>query len=152
MNTHLGKDLVAGLLFAAIGGAFLAGSVGMDLGTWRRIGPGGFPMLVSGLLLVLGLALTAKALMRREEERLRFDLRRVAVILAAIVAFGLVIRGGGMLPAVAVCCLVASFATRPFQPLRMAAYGLGLGALCSLAFVKGLGMTTQILGPWFGGY
>ncbi|MDH7797097.1 MULTISPECIES: tripartite tricarboxylate transporter TctB family protein [unclassified Beijerinckia] len=152
MNSRLNSETIAGLLFILIGAAFLMGSYGLAFGTWRKIGPGGFPAMVSVVLIAMGLLIAIKSLTAKaaDTERLFFHFGNLAVIIAAIVIFGLTVRGAGLLPAVLACCVVAAGASRPFQPLTMMAYGLFLGAACSLVFVKGLGMPVAIIGPWFG--
>jgi hypothetical protein len=152
MNSRLNGETIAGLLFILIGGAFLASSFGLAFGTWRKIGPGGFPAMVSLALIAMGILVAIKSLSANgaEKESLSFHFGNLAVIVASIVIFGLTVRGAGLLPAVLACCLVAAGASKPFRPLPMIAYGLFLGAACSAVFVKGLGMPVAIIGPWFG--
>jgi hypothetical protein len=151
MTSRLNPQLIAGLVFVLIGAAFLVDSIGLSYGTWRKIGPGAFPGLVASALIVMGLivAFTAKR-HGASEEPLRLYSSKLPIIIAAIVVFGLVIRGGGLLPAVFCCCFTSSLASRPLRPVKSALYGLGLGAACGLAFIKGLGMPVAIIGPWFG--
>lgn len=151
MTARLNPQILAGLLFVLIGTAFLIGSFDLSYGTWRKIGPGAFPALVAVLLIVMGIIVGFTARKSNAEEApLRLYSSNLPVIIGAIVVFGLVIRGGGLLPAVFCCCLVSSFASRPLRPIKSALYGLALGSACSLAFVKGLGMPVSIIGPWFG--
>ncbi|EHS49718.1 hypothetical protein PDO_3027 [Rhizobium sp. PDO1-076] len=151
MTARLNRQILAGLLFLSIGAAFLIGSFDLSYGTWRKIGPGAFPALIAVLLIVMGIIVGLSARKSGEDEApLRLYSSNLPVIIGAIVVFGLVIRGGGLLPAVFCCCLVSSFASRPLRPVKSAIYGLALGAGCSLAFVKGLGMPVSIIGPWFG--
>lgn len=151
MTLRLNPQFAAGLVFVLIGAAFLLGSLDLSYGTWRKIGPGAFPGLVASALIAMGLivAFTAKKRHAGEEPPSLYS-SKVMFITAAIVVFGLVVRGGGLLPAVFCCCFISSFASRPFQPVKSVLYGLGLGAACSLAFIKGLGMPIAIIGPWFG--
>lgn len=151
MTARLNPQILAGLLFVSIGVAFLIGSFDLSYGTWRKIGPGAFPALVAVLLIVMGIIVGFSARKSDAKEApLRLYSSNLPVIIGAVVVFGLVIRGGGLLPAVFCCCLVSSFASRPLRPVKSAIYGLALGAACSLAFVKGLGMPVSIIGPWFG--
>ncbi|MBN9081464.1 MAG: tripartite tricarboxylate transporter TctB [Rhizobiales bacterium 62-17] len=150
MNSRLNSETIAGLLFVLIGAAFLIGSYGLSFGTWRKIGPGGFPAMVSVALIGMGLFVAIKSLRTNGGEPLSFQFGNIAVIVASIVVFGLTVRGAGLLPAVLACSLVSALASKPFRPLIMIAYGLFMGAACSLVFVKGLGMPVAIIGPWFG--
>ena len=47
-------DILAGGIFVLIGGAFVVGSLGYELGTPLRMGPGYFPLLVGAILAALG--------------------------------------------------------------------------------------------------
>lgn len=151
MTSRVNPQLIAGLLFVLIGAAFLLGSLDLSYGTWRKIGPGAFPGLVASGLIAMGLivAFTAEKHEAGKKQPSLYS-SKVTFIIAAIVVFGLVVRGGGLLPAIFCCCFISSFASRPLQPAKSALYGLGLGAACSLAFIKGLGMPISIIGPWFG--
>ncbi len=61
MPTFNVKDLAAGAVFAAIGLAFMAGALTLDIGTAFKMGPGYFPLVLSGLLVLLGLIVMAKS-------------------------------------------------------------------------------------------
>ncbi|KAB1083137.1 tripartite tricarboxylate transporter TctB family protein [Neorhizobium galegae] len=151
MTSRLNPQLIAGLLFVLIGAAFLLSSLDLSYGTWRKIGPGAFPGLVASALIAMGVivAFTAEKLNAGKEQPSLYS-SKVTFIIAAIVVFGLVIRGGGLLPAVFCSCVISSLASRPLRPVKSMLYGLGLGTACSLAFIKGLGMPIAIIGPWFG--
>src|SRR5688572_32035943 len=74
MNANT-KDVSAGLLFIAIAALFALGTQELELGTARRLGPGAFPLMLSGVLGLLGLIILVKGFrnpaaheMRRSEE------------------------------------------------------------------------------------
>ena len=48
------KDVLAGLTFIGFGLAFAAGATAYDIGDPVRMGPGFFPLVVGGLLAILG--------------------------------------------------------------------------------------------------
>jgi hypothetical protein len=48
------KDLLAGAVFMAFGLAFAVTSTTYDIGTALRMGPGFFPLVLGGVLVVLG--------------------------------------------------------------------------------------------------
>ncbi len=56
------KDLVAGLLFIAVGIAAIAIAANYTLGTAARMGPGYFPRILGILLIVLGAILALRSL------------------------------------------------------------------------------------------
>ena len=150
MSSRLNADIIAGLFFVLIGICFLAGSFELPYGTFRRIGPGAFPALVAVGLIAMGVVVFISG--RRSTAKIapaQVHIQKVFVIIASIIVFGLVVRGGGLLPAILCCSFIAALASRPFQLAKMALYGLALGAICSLIFINGLGMPVPIIGSWF---
>ncbi|MEW6256257.1 MAG: tripartite tricarboxylate transporter TctB family protein [Pseudomonadota bacterium] len=149
--SKINKDVAAGLLFLAIGLLFLTSGWMLPFGTWRKIGPGGFPTMVAGLLALFGLGIAVKGLIRRSE---RLDLlshpRALLAVLGALVVFGLLLQGVGLVAATLASTLVAACAVRPLRLVPMAIYGVLVGSGCSLLFVKALGMQAPVVGPWFG--
>ena len=151
MSRRMNAELLAGVLFMAIGAAFLIGSFQLPFGTLRRIGPAGFPTMMASGLIVMGIIVLVQSFKSTaSREALHFDLQKLGVIVLSIIVFGITVRGAGLLVSVALCSLTAALASRPFRPLPMAIYGLFLGIVCGLGFVTGLGMPVAIIGPWFG--
>lgn len=59
------KDLATGILFIVIGIIFQTYSSIYELGTASNMGPGYYPSLVSGLLILLGIVLVAKNIIKK---------------------------------------------------------------------------------------
>ncbi|EUB99801.1 hypothetical protein PMI07_006082 [Rhizobium sp. CF080] len=151
MSSRLNADIIAGLFFILVGTCFLVGSFELPFGSFRRIGPGAFPALVAVGLIAMGLVVFVSG--RRSTAKIapaHVHIQKVFVIIASIIVFGLIVRGGGLLLAVLCCSFIAALASRPFEFAKMVLYGLALGAICSVVFIKGLGMSVPIVGPWFG--
>jgi hypothetical protein len=53
------RDLLAGAVFVALGLAFLVGALGLERGTAFRMGPGYFPLVLAGLLVLIGVTMSA---------------------------------------------------------------------------------------------
>ncbi len=62
MNIKSQKDFFAGLMFMGVGVAFAWGATSYNVGVGARMGPGYFPMLLGGLMAVLGAAITFSSL------------------------------------------------------------------------------------------
>lgn len=149
--SRLNKDVLAGTLFVLLGLFFLVQSYHLSFGTWRRVGPGAFPAIVAALMLLTGLGITLKGLLRRSERiHLFAEPRGLVAVLAALVIFGLTIRGAGFVPAVLLSTLASAFAMRPVRLVSMAIYGILAGIIGSVIFIVLLGMPVPIIGPWFG--
>lgn len=153
------SDLGAGAIFVAIGLFFgLMTLYGLDIGTARRMGPGYFPIMLSGILVVLGLAVIAKGIGQMDAPRARLPWRGLAVLLSVPVIFGLLIRPLGMVPVLLITTFVTSFASRRMTLVAAIALSVGLCVFCVAVFGFGLGLPLRLFGPyvepwtrpWFG--
>jgi hypothetical protein len=145
------KDLGAGLLFMALGLLFALGTLSLELGTAFRMGPGFFPLLLAALLILLGAGIVAVGLRApAEAPGPRPAWQGMALLLAAPIAFGLTVRGLGLLPAIVLAALIAAFASRRMTPGLALVLTVGLTAFCVLVFSFGLGLPLRLFGPWLG--
>jgi hypothetical protein len=142
-------DVVAGLLFIAFGLFFGLQSWGLEMGTTLRMGPGYFPLVLSGLLILLGLGVLVGGLRAGGEPVGRLAIRGMLLILPAPVFFGLTVRGMGFVPAIFFTTLIACFATSRMKPLQAVALAAGVTLFSTLVFVWGLGLPFRMLGTWF---
>lgn len=144
-------DVLAGGMFVLIGGAFVVGSLGYELGTPLRMGPGAFPLLVGAVVAVLGLAIVIKGLIAGEViEFGAIPWRAVAAIAAALLFFGFTVRGFGFVPTAAVTALLTTLASTRVRPLMAVTVAAGLTVASTLIFVFGLQLRIPLWGPWLG--
>ncbi|MGR6913370.1 tripartite tricarboxylate transporter TctB family protein [[Actinomadura] parvosata] len=144
-------DVLAGAVFVLIGGAFALGSLGYELGTPLRMGPGAFPLLVGAIVAALGLAIVVKGLVAGEMIAFgTIPWRAVAVIVLALLFFGFTVRGLGFVPASAVTALLTTLASTRVRPLMAVAVAAGLTVAGTLIFVVGLQLRIPLVGPWLG--
>jgi hypothetical protein len=142
-------DVLAGGIFVLIGGAFVVGSLGYELGSPLRMGPGYFPLMVGAILAGLGLAIVLKGLVAGEV--LSFGVvpwRAVALISLALVFFGLTVRRLGFVPTSAVTALLTTLASPRVRLLTAVAVAAGLTVASTLIFVVGLQLRIPLIGPW----
>jgi hypothetical protein len=142
------KDVGAGVIFIAIGLLFGAGALNLSIGTALRMGPGYFPLVLSGLLVALGLAIVVYGLGHSATGRLVVPWRGLVPILGAPVVFGLTVRGLGLAPALALVALLSAFGSRRMSVWLAVALTVGLTAFCVLVFSLGLGLPLRLFGPW----
>ncbi|MFC5818127.1 tripartite tricarboxylate transporter TctB family protein [Nonomuraea harbinensis] len=144
-------DVLAGGIFVLIGGAFVVGSLGYELGTPLRMGPGAFPLLVGALVAALGLAIVVKGLVAGEMIDFgTIPWRAVAVITLALMFFGFTVRGLGFVPTSAVTALLTTLASKHVRPLTAVVVAAGLTVASTLIFVVGLQLRIPLWGPWLG--
>src|SRR3546814_6969035 len=104
------KDFWAGALFIAAGLGFLLIGQGYGLGTLRRMGPGLFPVVLAALLVCVGLAVLARAVLARPKPLGGFGLRGMAFVVLSVVLFGLLVRTAGLAVAIVAVVLVVAYA------------------------------------------
>ena len=142
------SDLGAGAIFIAIGLFFgLTTLADLDIGTARRMGPGFFPIMLSGILIALGLVILAKGFGQSDGERGALPWRGLVVLLSVPVVFGVLIRPLGMVPVLLLTTFITSFASRRMSVVAAVLLAIGLTAFCTVVFNFGLGLPLRLFGP-----
>jgi len=145
------KDLYTGVIYAVVGLGAVVIAHGYKMGTATHMGPAYFPTILGGLLMLIGVAAIVRSFLQPGEPLGGFAYKSVALILGALVLFGLLARTAGMVIAMLVLVLVASHASIKFRPWVALLLALGLTLFCVLTFVKALGVPLPLFGSWFGG-
>jgi len=142
------KDLLSGLLFAAIGLAAMIIARGYHFGTAMDMGPGYFPVLLGGIVALIGLAIVAQALIRPDgsEPVDGWEVRPLICVLAAVLGFGFLIETWGLIASVVVLILVARLVDPEKNMVELAVMTIVLTAIAVGIFVYGLQMPLR-LGP-----
>jgi hypothetical protein len=148
MTTINKADLSAGLLFIGFGAGFGIQSLGLEMGTPLRLGPGYFPMALALVLIALGSAISIKAVGAVGEEIGAFARRGMIFILTAPVFFGLTVRGLGFVPSIFLTTLIATQAALRMRPLHSLAVAVAVTIFSTLVFSFGLGLPFRRFGPW----
>ena len=135
LTSHLGPILMlaAGLFFAI--GALTA----LELGSFRRMGPGAFPLLVGALLSLLALIGLVQNL-RAPVAMGRADPMAVLGVFGGVAAFAFFTPLTGVLPATACAVLVTASVIKGFRWPHRIALAAGVSVGVWLIFVKGLGI------------
>ena len=143
------KDILAGLTFVGFGMAFALLSIGYGIGTTAGMGPGSFPVVLGGALVLLGVLIVARGIVAGEEGAIGIiPWRAVALILGAVVVFGFTVRGLGLIPSTFVTALMSAFASRRTGVLAAVVIAVGLTVLCVLIFVVALSLRRPLVGTW----
>jgi hypothetical protein len=141
------KDFWSGVMFAAFGLFFMVVSQRYDLGTAARMGPAFFPTMLGGLLLLLGIVTALKALATKSTAGRvdRFHFKPLLLVLGAVVAFGLLLRPGGLLVALAALVFISSLGSDEFKLRDVLLLTIGLAVLVLIVFIYALEMTVPVL-------
>jgi hypothetical protein len=137
---HLSKNLLAGLMFIAFGLAGLWLARDLDFGTASDMGPGYFPRAVCALLIALGGALAATALMRGGEAAEGWTWKPLLLITLSALAFAFLLKPLGLVGTLAITIVLASAAGPSLRPLPLAALAAVLIAVNVGIFVLALKM------------
>jgi hypothetical protein len=143
------KDLLAGGIFIALGVAFAAGSLAYDIGTPVRMGPGYFPLVLGVVLAGLGVLVIVKGFIAGEGEPIGdVDWRAVILITAALLFFGLTVRGLGVVGALFGASLLAALARSQTSRREALVIAVGLTALSVVIFIVALQLRLPLVGSW----
>lgn len=143
------KDVLAGGIFIALGLAFAIGALTTDIGTLLRMGPGYFPLILGGILVVLGAMIIAKGFIAGEGEPLGdVDWRALAFITAGLLFFGLTVRGLGVIGALFGASMLASVARSQTSLREALVISIGLTVLSVVVFIVALQLRLPLIGSW----
>ena len=142
------KDILSGLIFVAFGLSFAYAAWGYDLGTAIRMGPGYFPVLLGGLLVVLGLVVLVQGAVAGEQGPVGpIPWRGIVLILGAVLFFGFAVRPLGLVPSLFVTVVLAALSSARTGILAALAMAAVLTAVCTLIFSYALGLPVPLLSP-----
>ena len=143
------RDLLAGGTFIALGVAFAAGSLAYDIGTPVRMGPGYVPLVLGLVLAGLGVLVIVKGFIAGEGDPIgEVDWRAVVLITAALLFFGLTVRGLGVVGALFGASLLAAMARSQTSVREAIVIAVGLTALSVVIFIVALQLRLPLIGSW----
>lgn len=142
------KDLIGGGIVLLLGACFAVGALDYRLGTVDRMGPGYVPLMLGVIGMALGAAIMLTSL-GHEGQLNDLKLRMVLPILAAILAFGLLLPRTGLLPAVFVSIFLSSLSSPKSTLKTTLILAVCVGVLVCIGFVVLLGLPIPIIkGPF----
>lgn len=146
------KDLLAGGTFVFFGLAFAITSTTYEIGSALRMGPGYFPLVLGGMLTVLGILIAIKGFVAGEGDDLGpIPWKAAALLVAALLFFGFTVRGLGLVPSLLVTVFMTAMAGRGARVIPAAVISASLTALSVLIFVVVLQLRLPYFGPWLEG-
>jgi hypothetical protein len=136
------RNLVKGLFLMAIALAFGLPALRYPIGQFERAGPGLFPLLISALLLLIGVATVIRS---RFVARVHLDLnfRNIAIVLGSLCGFALISEYVNMILGITFMVFLATWAGTSYSWVRNVKISIGL-CLVALAFQKLLGVNLPL--------
>lgn len=153
MHIRKTKDFKAGLLFLSFGIAAMVLSTKYQIGTSARMGPGYFPLVLGGVLTVLGLVVLLGSLSKGEGTRKvrSFRVKPVVLVLSSVVAFGLLLQPLGLVLSTMVLIMTASMASDEFRKKEALLNTFALLAIVLIVFVYFLHFQIPVLPSFVAG-
>lgn len=142
------QDALSGLLFMVLAAAFAYFAQGLSLGTALRMGAGYFPLVLSGLLGLIGLAIFVRGLLGDGGEMTPFAWRGFILVTASVVVFGVGLNGLGLGPTVAIAAVLATLASGQVGLRNAVILSAGLVVFTWAVFILGLGLPIALIGSW----
>ncbi len=143
------KDILAGAVFIVLGLAFAIGSLGYELGDPFRMGPGYVPLALGLIQVALGIMVIAKGFIAREGEAIgSVGWRAVGLITAAVLFFGLTVRGLGVVGALFGATFLSGLARSQTTWREALVIAVGLTILSVVIFIVALRLRLPLAGPW----
>ena len=133
------KDFWSAVMFLAFGLFFMLWAMThYQMGTAVRMGPGYFPVLLGGLLSVLGLIVLGWSLTLEGPPVPQFHFRPLIFISIGVVLYGYLMKPLGLMLATAALVYVSAFGGHEFKWKEVTILFVILAAFSWIVFVKGL--------------
>ena len=139
------QNLLKGLLLAAVALAFGVGAFRYPIGSFSRAGPGLFPLVISGILMVIALITIIRSHFVPRVP-LDFSIRNIVIIMIALCGFAVVSQYANMVLGIAFMVFFASLAADNYSWLRNVKIAVALIAV-AYAFEYLLGLNLPLPGP-----
>lgn len=149
MGRANGRDLAAGAVLIAIGLFFALSGQRLRLGTAGEMGPGYLPLVLAGLLGLLGVIVILGSFGRPREAAAPLPWRGIVTVGVALLLFGLAVQPLGLGPALAVAVFLGAAGSQRFSVPVALALTAGMVLFAWAVFIRGLGVPIRMLGPWF---
>jgi uncharacterized membrane protein len=144
------RDFWAGVMLIVVGAGSVIIARNYAFGTSLRMGPGYFPSVLGGGLVLFGLYLVVVGLKRNEkmEGGNNWSLRALIVLPLSLVLFGLLMEHAGFIPALLVLIFGSAAAGTEFKLVEVLLLAVGLTAFSVALFIYGLGLPYPLLTGW----
>jgi hypothetical protein len=142
------KDFLSGLFFIGVGGLGIFMAQDYPMGTALRMGPGYFPIVLSGVLILMGIYCLVQGMLKPERLPGNWSLRALLILPVATAIFGLLMEHAGFIPALIALVFTSAYAGSEFKFVEVLIMAIALTIGSWALFIWGLGLPY----PLFVGY
>lgn len=139
------KDFWAGMMLIGTGAMAIFIARDYPFGSTMRMGPGYFPSVLGGILVLFGIYITLMGLKRNEKIQGRWSLRALIVLPLSLVLFGVLMKHAGFMPALAALIFGSAAAGREFKFVEVLLLTVVLIGLSAAVFIWGLGLPHPLI-------
>jgi hypothetical protein len=139
------KDFWAGIMLIIIGAASIVIALGYPFGSTVRMGPGYFPSILGGILVLFGLYIMVVGLRTNEKMTVRCSPRALIVLSLSLLAFGVLMKHAGFVPALVTLVFGSASAGREFRLAEVLLLTLALTGFSVAVFIWGLGLPYPLI-------
>ena len=139
------KDFWAGVMLIAIGAVAMFIARNYTFGTSLRMGPGYFPTVLGGILILFGIYILAMGLRSSERLQASWSLRALIILPLSLVLFGWLMERAGFVPAMMILIFGSATASTEFKFVEVLLFSIFLTALSVAVFVWGLGLPYPLI-------
>ena len=139
------KDFWAGIMLITTGAVSVLIARGYPFGSTMRMGPGYFPSVLGGILVLFGLYVMIMGLRSGEKITVHCSIRALIVLPLSLLAFGVLMTHAGFIPALAVLIFGSASAGREVKFGEVLPLTVILTGLSVAVFIWGLGLPYPLI-------
>jgi hypothetical protein len=148
-STKMGKvannaDFWAGVMFILFGAVAVYMSRDYPMGSAMRMGPGYFPTYLGILMMLFGLGIGAKGVLKGGDPIGPWAFRPIVVLSVGVVVFGLLIERVGFVPSLVALIIITTFAGRDIRWIELVIVTIALVVGAVAVFIYGIGLPYQL--------
>ena len=140
LNLWNNKDFWAGLMLVGMGTAAMSISRKYPFGSALHMGPGFFPTVLGGIIILFGICIMIVGLRSNEKIGRHLSVRAFVLMPFSIISFGLLIDRAGFVPALVALIFLSAASGRSFKFGEVLVLAAGLTVLSVVVFAWGLGL------------
>ncbi len=136
------QNFWSGVMFVIIGLFFAGFAVEYQMGTAAKMGPGYFPFWLGIIMAILGAIIGISGLSEKAQKAdvEGFDFKIAAIVLGAVVLFGIAMRPLGVYLSAVLLVVISSMASHEFKWKVAIINAICLTVAIHLVFIVGLGL------------